>query len=724
LSKSLSNLVSLKASAEKATIGSVWGYLQFERYSSIFSLSELYTIEAASLVHRIVSLSYLLEADKSNLEFQKISESMVSKINPISEEINDLIVSLYRNNAMLVYGRKVLFTGDLDFSIKALSKVDEKILDAKNILSNYKGDNQYLNSEMPKLFGKKISDLEEYKNEISSLIEEMKNDPLILQVESEVVTFEKNSVFPTAYADDLASYFQQKIKDAIKTAKFAKDMTVAAVRVSGKKLKEAYDSSGAHEAIKDGAQIVNGGLEIVNSGVEVTIYGVQGIYFGDTDLKDMQKRIDQEKAELYERFVKGTLGKDQYDEMIHQVNQFQKNTGDFIDNMSDFAGDMTGILTRPEVGKFVKNVTRGVGHEAKKVLDTATDFTKNLAIVMHPETSKEDTRKALIDIYTALKAVKYEKGEFVNVEMPDLIELAKEQAKKELGLSKDEEKKFVEQLTEIFQEELKGEEVKKEDLKKNEKPVDPSVDAIAKILATPGLTEEEKADAILVEIVKGVPSMQKDNKDGTKGNILDIDGDGIGNEDDNCPQESNSDQGDLDKDAIGNVCDPDCSADSDNDGYCNEVDNCPNTENSDQKDSNDNGVGDKCDDSAPELSEIEKELQGEMTITDVYVSEAARADLAKQGCDVSSLEEKKGTKNPASVKVSPSGEDSGNIMFYLGEDPLSVPFVYEDGVLTGSTKQEGATIDVTLDYNSDKPTGSIEVNYLEGEASLKGDLSF
>ncbi len=145
LSRSLSDLVALKVSADKAPLGSVWGYLQFERYSSIFSLTELYTIEAASLVHRIVSLSYLLEADKSNPEFAKISESMVSKINPISEEVNDLIASLYRNNAMLVYGRKVLLTGDLDFSVKALSKVDAQILEAKTILSNYKGENQYLN---------------------------------------------------------------------------------------------------------------------------------------------------------------------------------------------------------------------------------------------------------------------------------------------------------------------------------------------------------------------------------------------------------------------------------------------------------------------------------------------------------------------------------------------------------------------------------------------------
>jgi len=54
----------------------------------------------------------------------------------------------------------------------------------------------------------------------------------------------------------------------------------------------------------------------------------------------------------------------------------------------------------------VKNVTQSAGNEAKKVLDTATDFSKNIAIVMHPETTKEQTREALLNIYTSLKGIK------------------------------------------------------------------------------------------------------------------------------------------------------------------------------------------------------------------------------------------------------------------------------------------------------------------------------
>ncbi len=58
---------------------------------------------------------------------------------------------------------------------------------------------------------------------------------------------------------------------------------------------------------------------------------------------------------------------------------------------------------------------------------------------------------------------------------------------------------------------------------------------------------------------------------------FDVDGDGILNEDDNCPETDNPDQEDTDEDGIGNACD-----------------NCPNAYNPDQIDSDDDGTGDAC----------------------------------------------------------------------------------------------------------------------------------
>jgi len=51
----------------------------------------------------------------------------------------------------------------------------------------------------------------------------------------------------------------------------------------------------------------------------------------------------------------------------------------------------------------------------------------------------------------------------------------------------------------------------------------------------------------------------------------DADGDGFGDEDDNCPALANADQADLDGDLIGDACDDD----KDGDGIKNDLDDCP-----------------------------------------------------------------------------------------------------------------------------------------------------
>jgi Ca2+-binding RTX toxin-like protein len=58
----------------------------------------------------------------------------------------------------------------------------------------------------------------------------------------------------------------------------------------------------------------------------------------------------------------------------------------------------------------------------------------------------------------------------------------------------------------------------------------------------------------------------------------DIDGDGVWDWDDNCPEDRNGDQRDTDGDGPGDACDPDM----DGDGHGNDVDNCPPVANADQ----------------------------------------------------------------------------------------------------------------------------------------------
>ena len=83
----------------------------------------------------------------------------------------------------------------------------------------------------------------------------------------------------------------------------------------------------------------------------------------------------------------------------------------------------------------------------------------------------------------------------------------------------------------------------------------------------------------------------------------DADNDGVGDACDNCIDTSNADQADNDNDGEGNVCDntpngDPCGAkggDTDGDGICNDDDNCPDVYNPGQEDEDLDGFGDACD---------------------------------------------------------------------------------------------------------------------------------
>jgi len=73
----------------------------------------------------------------------------------------------------------------------------------------------------------------------------------------------------------------------------------------------------------------------------------------------------------------------------------------------------------------------------------------------------------------------------------------------------------------------------------------------------------------------------------------DTDGDGINDENDNCPATPNPGQEDTDGDGIGDACDP--LTDSDDDGIADAADNCPAMPNPGQEDTDGDGIGDACD---------------------------------------------------------------------------------------------------------------------------------
>lgn len=71
----------------------------------------------------------------------------------------------------------------------------------------------------------------------------------------------------------------------------------------------------------------------------------------------------------------------------------------------------------------------------------------------------------------------------------------------------------------------------------------------------------------------------------------DVDGDGIPDASDNCPEAPDPDQADMDLDGVGDACD----GDLDGDGFSNAIDNCPEARNPSQADLDGDDLGDPCD---------------------------------------------------------------------------------------------------------------------------------
>lgn len=742
LSEALSATMVLRNNAKKIELSPEWGFMQFQTYGALVKLTDLYSSEAESLVSRTTAMYYLLEAD-SNTAYQDLNKQFTAKLDPVSDQVSEILSELYYNVAIAGYGQKLLFTADYYFAKDIVAATDIQIAEMKKTIADYDGSNELLSDEMLVLLQKKVADLEAYRNNIVAFLESVPSEELL--PENDLIAGISETEFrlvPVANAQNgfgSPGWFQQKISSAYKNVKFVKDMSFAAVRVGGQKIKDAYDKSGAHEFVKDGAQIFNAGLEGVNSTVEVSIHGLQGLYYGDMSWEDFKNKIEAEKKELYERFVAGKLGKDQYDEIIHQVDLFQNATKRFVENTSELSGLMTSLATGSQkAGKFVENVTRSVGNEAKGVIDTATDFSKNLAIVMHPETTKQETREAMLNIYIALQGIKDDKGKLINVEIPDLTDIAKKKAIEEaastLGLSQEEEKEFKEKLKEMFQNQLKDKE-SKETTKKDdagsdtaantESDTDARTEAVAKILTNPDLTGEEVADLIIAEIVKDLPPVGEKKKAGKKEEENnDSDNDGIENEYDNCEKVSNPEQTDTDMDSLGDACDPDCSGDKDEDEVCDEIDNCPEVANADQKDSDDDGMGNMCDFDPPDISEIAGNWPGTITVREVYVSDELRAQAAADGCDIEAIEESKDVPKPVSMIVNPTSENGGVVMLsgVAGDEAQEIPFTYVNGVLKAANGDDQGSINIEMNFNRSESTGKVDMDYMGGQATIQADI--
>jgi len=115
-----------------------------------------------------------------------------------------------------------------------------------------------------------------------------------------------------------------------------------------------------------------------------------------------------------------------------------------------------------------------------------------------------------------------------------------------------------------------------------------------------GFGDATIVDSLIIEwpsgIITDIANISADQQINLSEVCPDTDGDNVTCLD-NCPAIANADQSDVDGDGIGDVCDScpnDADNDSDGDGICADIDNCPNVSNTDQLDNDNDGIGNAC----------------------------------------------------------------------------------------------------------------------------------
>ena len=119
--------------------------------------------------------------------------------------------------------------------------------------------------------------------------------------------------------------------------------------------------------------------------------------------------------------------------------------------------------------------------------------------------------------------------------------------------------------------------------------------------------------------------------------IIDSDGDGVIDSEDNCPFAANAGQENADGDSFGDACDTcpnDTDNDTDGDGVCGDLDNCPAVANASQDDADNDTIGDACD-TCP--NDPDNDADGDGICDDVNNNPPQTNSSGGSGCFIKSL---------------------------------------------------------------------------------------
>jgi len=376
---------SISQALEDLDQGAEWGYLQYLRYALVFDMSEAYTFENEDFMLLLATFYPMLEADQ-NTSYQDLNKDLDEKLSDLSEDIDESLQKLYFALSSLYYEEHVLFTADYYFAQNTYEYTAERVEQMNTAISEYDYSKDYVSDETIAALQSSVLSVKNYNDSLKALLDSYSEDELV-DMTAELSQLELVSS-AYAYYTEFFSNLHRKVNGVIDAGKTVVGVTWVGMQEGAKKVSQIYQESGAHDVVKDTAQMAGIALETAEATLHSFEDTAQNVYSQRTwkdAWTDTKNDVANNFSKVHQNFVAGDSGGKIMRTAKEEVEKVENSVAKIVDIFAHIGGASKDTRAK------LKVVTKtGVGF--------ATGLSKSIYTVADPKATKGQTLKAIAEI--------------------------------------------------------------------------------------------------------------------------------------------------------------------------------------------------------------------------------------------------------------------------------------------------------------------------------------
>lgn len=348
------------------------GFLCYSLHAGIQDMVLSYNEEVNEINTSLATLYLYLEHDVDI--YQDLNKDLDKQMNPLMDDVNELMHTLYYKGSSLVYEERVLMTADYYFARDVVDSSKEQLADLEDAIDNYDADKESVGKEELAYLEAVRASLEDYTEEFEHALDTIDEDTL---VSADELSFDDSYIIPRVYAiGNPFTWLGSKVKGA---ATGALDLTKAGANMAWSATKSTASAVkditiGTVKTIGTG---VGATLDAVDATVKTTIDTSLNVYYG-MDSEMIMNDIKNNYGQVVQNFKDGKSGSEIYQNGVKVLES---------------AEDVPKLLLEKTIGDGY--TTRVLGFVAKTSIGFVTGAAKDAYTVLDPGASDADTLTSL-----------------------------------------------------------------------------------------------------------------------------------------------------------------------------------------------------------------------------------------------------------------------------------------------------------------------------------------